>query len=189
MKIEEDTGIRVGDILVNAGILSSEVLQERLKVSQLLGQPLGHTLEQTGDVTRYQLSCAVQLRSLCLDNALSLESAIQAMKMVVLKDCFLEDALHSVGFVDASSWSAKLGELLSDAHAVTQTQLQEGLDIAFREGTPLGQILLRRGWVAPALIARALFMQKQIRAGRISRDEAIEQLRMASAKGVPSMEI
>jgi hypothetical protein len=187
--IEEETAVRVGDILVNAGILSADVLQERLKVSRLLGQPLGHTLEQTGDVTRYQLSCAVQLRSLCLDNALDLDAAVRAMKLVVSRDCFLEDALQEVGFVEASTWSAKLGELLSDASAVTQAQLQEGLDIAFREGTPLGQILLRRGWVAPSLIAQALSMQKQIRAGFISRDEAVEQLQVASARILNSTDL
>lgn len=181
--------LRVGDIFVQAGVVTPEVIEERLEVSKLLGQQLGQTLEQTGDVTRYQLVCAVQLQSLYLDGAINIDALIHAMRLVSFEEYFFEDALSAVGCVDETVWSTRLGELLSESGLVSEQQLSEALDISFREGAPLGQVLMRDGGLEPAVIARALAMQRQIRSGQITRDQAIRDLRQqGSPAPVPPAE-
>ncbi len=174
---EENKSLRVGDLLVKAGIIAPDVIEDRLEVSKVLGQPLGQTLEQTGDLTRYQLVSAIELQSLFLDSAISMDAAVQAIKLVVTENHFLEDALKKVGMVDSGSSSTRLGELLTDAAALSEEQLRESLDISFREGTPLGQVLTHKGWVSPSVIVKALSAQRLLRSGKTSREEAISELR------------
>jgi hypothetical protein len=180
--IEENKTVRIGDVLTGAGVLTAETLTERLEVAKLLGQPLGQTLVQSGDVTRYQLLCAVQLQSLCLDGVLSHKLAIDAMKLVHTEEAYLEDALKKVGFVEDEAWTAKLGGLLLQAELITDVQLTTALDLAFRDMTPLGQILVQHRFVTPQIIARALAVQRSLRNRDMSRAEAIEQLKAVAEK-------
>ncbi len=184
---EQGKPIRVGDILIKAGMLTPEIMNNRADTSKLLGQPLGQTLIQEGDVTRYQLMCVVQLQSLVSDGALSLDVAVRAMKLVHEDECFLEDALKSVGFVEDRMWKTRLGDLLVEAGTISEQQLKSALDTAFRDCTPLGQTFLRAGFVAPAIIGKALELQKRIRAKEIAREDAVNELRSLNEKEAPSV--
>jgi len=185
---EQTKPIRVGDILINAGMLTSEVMNNRAETSKLLGQPLGQTLIQEGDVTRYQLMCVVQLQSLISDGALSLDLAVSAMKLVHEDECFLEDALKDLGFVEEERlWKTRLGDLLVEAGIINEVQLKCALDTAFRDCTPLGQTFLRAGFVAPAIIGKTLELQKRIRSKEIAREDAVKELRSLHEKDTPSV--
>lgn len=184
---EQSKPVRVGDILISAGMLTSELMNNRADTSKLLGQPLGQTLIQEGDVTRYQLMCVVQLQSLISDGALSLDLAVSAMKKVHEDECFLEDALKGLGFVEDRLWKTRLGDLLVEAGIINEQQLKTALDTAFRDCTPLGQTFLRAGFVTPIIIGKTLALQKRIRAKEISREDAVSELRMLKENNAPSV--
>ena len=186
---EDNKSIRIGDILVGAGILSSEILDSRVDVARLLSQPLGQTLVQFGDVTNYQLISAVQLQSLCLDGVLPLDVAVEAMGLVRNSDCYLEAALEKVGFIDSNAGTTRLGELLVDAELVNQDQMTMALDIAFRECTPLGQVLFHLGLISPAIIVKSLAAQKRVRSGQLTRAEAVLELAALAKEASSVLEI
>ena len=185
---EESRALRVADLLVESGLLTAELLENRLEIAKQLGQPLGQTLIQTGDVTRYQLLCVIQLQSLCLDGALPADSAVEAMKLIAHEEYFLEDALAAVGCANDSMWTAKLGELLLHAGAISEQELKTALDIAFHDCSPLGQVLLRTGLARPSLIAKALGVQKRIRQRELTKAQAIDELKEFYAQEVPAVE-
>ncbi len=170
----------IGEMLTQAGILSSATLDRRLEAAQLIGQPLGLTLLQFGDLTELHLISVVQLQSLYLDGALSLEQALAAVKMVHKDNYCTEEALERLGFIEMAAWTSRLGELLVGAELLNEAAVYEALYHALKECRPLGHILVRRGMLKPVVIAAALSVQKRIRAGELSREDGLQQLRQSA---------
>ena len=174
--LEQNTQVRIGDVLTMAGILTIDELDERLEIARTIGQPLGQTLLQLGDLSKYQLRCIVQVQSLVVDGLLNQERAIDAVKIVVHDRQSLETALEAVGFTSDTAWSARLGQLLVDSGVITLKRLARGLVCSTNQCCPLGHALIQLGLLDPSLLALALDLQKDIRTGKKTRDQALQEL-------------
>ncbi len=175
-----DTGesLRIGKLLTEAGVIAAEALEERLELSKTIGQPIGQILLQSGDLTKYQLICTVQVQSLILDCALSRSSGIKVIAAICLNAADFGEALTQAGFELNDPVTCRLGELLVEAQLLSQERLMQALQTSFETLLPLGQTLVRQKFLRPDVIAKALILQTKVRAGVLSRDAAIEQLRV-----------
>lgn len=179
--LEGNTLILIGEVLTRAGILSSEQLQDRLEITKTIGQPLGQTLLQLGDLSKYQLRCVVQLQSLMGDGLLDEDKAVTATKLVCQDGCSLEQAFEKIGVVSESAWRSRLGQLLLDSGVLTRRRLARGLVVATRQCSPLGHCLIQLGLLDPSILSLALSLQRDVRTGRKTRDQALSELRASSA--------
>ncbi len=178
--IEQNTLVRIGDVLTLAGILTVGQLDDRLEIAQTIGQPLGQTLIQLGDVSKYQLRCIVQVQSLVGDGLIEQDKAVDAIRIVCRDGESLEAAFAKVGFVDDTAWSARLGQLLVDSGVLTRKRLARGLVCSTKQCCPLGHSLIQLGLLQPSVLSMALSLQKDIRTGRKTRDQALTELRGAT---------
>lgn len=171
--------IRVGELMVQAGLLTEEQLEDRLEMARTIGQPLGQILLRSKDVNRYQLICMLQIQSFILDRALTLHQGLEAIELVCSSGIELADALQSVGYnqEESNSFSFKLGEILLEANLINQLHLVDALTDSLHTSLPLGQILVQSGKIRPDVVAKALSIQKQVRCGKVTRKDGISKLR------------
>lgn len=168
--------IRVGELLVQAGMLTEEQLEDRLEMARTIGQPLGQILIRSKDLNRYQLICMLQIQSSISDGAITLLQGLEAVQLVCRNGVELGEALKNVG-LEIQSSTFKLGEILIGANLISQLQLVDALTDSLQSSLPLGQVLVQSGKVRPDVIAKALSIQKNVRGGKISREEGIGKLR------------
>lgn len=169
--------IRIGQLLLKAGILNEEQLDSQLSVAQTIGQPLGQILLQSGMITRYQLICAIQVQSMILDRVLTLDQGAEALRTVCVNDYDLGEACRQLGVNTDKAWTCKLGELLVRAGVIDARQLLDAIASSFQTSVPLGQTLVRSRKCRPDVIAAGLNLQTQVREGQIGVEEAVELLR------------
>ena len=170
--------IRVGELLVQAGMLTEEQLEDRLDMARTIGQPLGQILLRSKDLNRYQLICMLQIQSSILDGVITLAQGLQVVQLVCRNGIELGEALCTVGIDTFQSSTFKLGEILIEANLITQLHLVDALTDSLQSSLPLGQVLVQSGRIRPDVIAKALSIQKNVRNGKFTRSEGITKLRL-----------
>jgi hypothetical protein len=177
---EDKPQIRIGDLLMKAGILTSEYIKNALANFEQRGMPIGKVLVLSGYLTEQQLRTALEVQSLLNDGLLPLDVATAVLQIAHNDNIPLSEAFQKSGYVQPGDQQTnKLGQLLVAANIVSNKELEEALQTNIRTGLPIGHIFCFRGFVSQALICTALLAQQLIRRGMIGRDQAIAGLRTA----------
>jgi len=180
---EEKPQIRIGDLLMKAGILTSDYIKNALANFEQRGMPIGKVLVLSGYLTEQQLRTALEVQSLLNDGLLPLDVAVTALQIAHKEKVPLSEAFQRSGFVQPEDQQTnKLGQLLVEANIVSNKDLDEALQTNIRTGLPIGHIFCFRGFVSQALVCTALLAQQLIRRGMIERNQAIAGLRAASQR-------
>ena len=177
----EDTssGLKIGELLIAVGRLTTGDLTEAIQISRRMGVPIGRVLVMSGCVTEALLQQALKLQSLVKDKQVDQETGIAALKLVFNEGMELEAALKTFNWQpNKDAAGNKLGDLLIDSTIVTRGQLDRALEASFQSGMPLGGTLVLQGVLSPMLLPTVLHTQEQIREGKMTRDEAINQLKL-----------
>lgn len=175
--------VRIGDLLMQSGILTSEYIKEALANFEQRGLPIGKVLVLSGYLTEQQLRTALEIQSLLNDGLLPLDVAIGVLQISHKERVSLAEAFQLSGFVQPEDQQTnKLGQLLVAAGIVSNKDLEDALQTNIRTGLPLGHIFCFRGFVSQALVYTALLAQQLIRRGMINRDHAIAGLRAAALR-------
>lgn len=182
----EAGGVRLGDLLTQAGLLRPEELREAMQIAKHQSLPVGRVLIMSGFLSDGQLRAAVQAQSLLKDGVISLETVLQALAIVGREEMALEDAFRQLGLeVQQSQPTNKLGELLVEAEMITKEVLDQALAQSTQSGLPLGRILILTGAVVEPLLSSALNAQVLVRDHKITREQALQGLRAARERQIP----
>lgn len=178
--IESQNRIRLGELLVDAGVVSSADLTEAIQVSTRLNIPIGRVLLLSGLVSPVTLEAALESQPLLNEEKESRQNVIKALKEVDTTGKSLNKLLPSTGYGRAGEGSLgkdKLADLLLDSEIVSQDQLDQALSTSFEAGVPLGSALVLEGILSPSLFPSILQIQQRVRSGELSEDEAIEEVK------------
>ncbi|HEY9712478.1 MAG TPA: hypothetical protein V6C72_03350, partial [Chroococcales cyanobacterium] len=177
--------IRIGDLLMAAGILSSEYIKEALHNFEKRGLPIGKVLVLSGYLTEAQLRTALEVQSLLNDGLVPLEIATSVLSLSHQRGLSLAEAFQESGFVQPEDQQTnKLGQLLVSAGVVSNQQLDESLKTNVRTGLPLGHIFCFSGLASQHLVETALLAQNLIRRGLIERQAAIAGITAAHIREI-----
>ncbi|MBX9666411.1 MAG: hypothetical protein K2X93_02285, partial [Candidatus Obscuribacterales bacterium] len=170
--------VKLGELLVDAGIITSGDLTEAIQVSRRLGVPIGQVLLVSRCVTDNVLEAALEAQPLVKDGTLSRSSAIEALKKSHERDVPLRNVLDlNIIQEDNQQTSKRLAELLLDSDIVNQEQLDHALNTSFSSGMPLGSALVLEGVLSPSLFPSILRIQRNIREGKVGREEGINEIK------------
>lgn len=172
--------VKIGELLIEVGVLSSGDLTEAIQISKRMGVPIGRVLVMSGCVNEANLQYSLELQSLLKDGLVDWETGMKALKKVFSSHIDLQSALKELNWaprLDAAG--NKLGDLLIDSSIVTKNQLEKALETSFQSGMPLGGTLVLQGVLSPQLLPTVLHIQEQIRDAKLTRDEAIDTLKQA----------
>ena len=180
---EERKQIRIGELLMEAGIVASEYIKNALENFEQRGLPIGKVLVMSGYLTEQQLRTALEVQSLINDGLLPVPVAIQVLQLAHKDKSSLAEAFQKSGFVKPDDQQTnKLGQLLVGAGIVHAKELDEALQTNVRTGLPLGHIFCFRGGVSQSIIWTGLLCQQLVRKGMVTREMAIQCLKDANLR-------
>ena len=179
-KIEQNmpqNAVKLGDLLIRSGILTSQQLLESIELAKQTGTPIGRMLVMCGAVSENVLHGSVQIQSMLRENQLDLESGINLLMLVAKEDIPLQEALIRTGSkVEPKKSTVKLGELLVEGGFLLPDELDKFLADSADAGLPLGRIILLYGTISKESLSACLTAQVLVRDGKVSRENAIKAL-------------
>lgn len=172
--------VKIGELLIGVGALSSGDLTEAIQISKRMGVPIGRVLVMSGCVSEANLQQALEVQSLVRDGLCDVELGQNALSLVFNNKIPLQDALKSLNWTPKTdSAGNKLGDLLVDSNIVSRGQLDRALETSFQSGMPLGGTLVIQGVLSAQLLPTVLHIQEQIRDNKLTREGAIQTLQQA----------
>lgn len=175
---ENPRAIKLGELMIRAGVLTSQQLLEAIEYSKQTSMPVGKMFVMCGIVTENVLYSAVQLQSMVRDNQVDLENAIALLSMVYRQNLTLPQAMEQSGRNNQPKQPTfRLGEILCEAGFLGADELEKFLKDGQDSGLPLGRIILLYGSISKEMLSAALSAQVMVRDGKVSRDQAIKALK------------
>lgn len=166
----------IGELLVQWQLVSEKDRNAALTDARKLSLPLGLALRLHGAVDLELLHNAVTAQALLRDSVILPQHAREAMAVVIRKRIQFNLALDLLGIEVGSKKRCRLGELLTESETLNRELLKSRLACAKATGLPLGRVVCNLADVPKDVIDIALKVQAQVRAGTMSREEAINQL-------------
>jgi hypothetical protein len=180
------TDLRLGQLLVDLGLITKELLQHSIVMSVEMSLSVGRILIMSGWLTSAQLQWAVQLQSLLKDNIITMAVAHQVSELMSCSGMTIQRALNCAGQPGAlrvmETRATRLGDLLTEAELVSGTDFKEALLKAQTLGLPVGRYLLISGLITGPLLETVVNAQRFIRDGKISREKAILAIQQAARR-------
>ncbi len=169
--------VRVGELLVDAQIISSSEMTEAIQVSKRLGVPIGRVLMMSGSVRQDELAGSLQVQPLIREGQIPYDAAISALRRVhqlriSIADAFAQEDLRP----DIEDNPEYLGELLLDSNLVAPEDMERAIQTSMSSGIPLGSALVLQGILSPALFPSLQRIQKQLIEGVLTREEGIKEV-------------
>lgn len=181
--------IKLGELLQALGIVGSSQLADSVKLAVQVGLPLGRALVLSAHVSEEDLDCALEIQSLIRQQGLPLAVAIKAFNISREQTLPLHKGLELAGWDKVASGDvlpSRLGSLLFDAKFISREQLDEAQKTSYETGLPLGRMLCMMGMIKPDLLTKALDLQRLIRDGSMSHNQAVLAL---NSSGRPDLDM
>lgn len=177
--------VRLGDLLVRAGIIPQEVLTDAMRQAGTNTARVGEILLAMNCIQRKHLDMAIQAQDMIKDGSLDLYNAVRALRLAHRSGISFADALGRAGHTAPSAGGkdtnpvSQLGEFLIDAGILSTEQVEKARLKSNSTGLPLGRTLVLSGVLTETFLNAALNAQVLIRDGKVERDVAIKALNIA----------
>jgi len=179
--------IRIGELLVQAGMLTQAQLQEATRHAGAKRLQIGQILVMYGYLTAKDLQSALAAQSMVRDRSLDLNQALRSLKIAYKTASRFEDVVSNQSFAGSLKLpTGKLGELLLDAGVINSDQFFKAMDKSMTTGVPLGRTLVFEKLISDELLSAALDAQVRLRDQMLTREESIQSVQIAA--GIPLSE-
>jgi hypothetical protein len=178
-------GNELGELLLEAGVVSRADLDAALRQSRENKLPLGRCLVLARTITSALLASALTAQVLLRDGKITRKQALDALKAAARKHQTIESSLEEVGVFKANPTNVRVGELLTAAGLVTEGDKISAVEVGLTEGKPIGQVLLQAGTITNQQLQDALRLQEKVSAGNLTGAQASDVLRQANTRRVP----
>ncbi len=164
-------GARLGELMVGSGQLSEDEISKFLKVSNYSGLPLGRILLLLDRVSENALGSTLRLQHDIRVGGLEVDTGLALIRESVKREPITRTD------------NLLLGELLSHAGILKDSEVAVALDIAAANSKMVGEVLTEHGWISDTVLDKALSLQKRARSKEISLDDAISTLKGQAETG------
>jgi hypothetical protein len=172
-------GYRLGDLLVNAGVVTSSDIVEALQVSKRLHTPLGRVLLASECLDEANLKAALEAQASVRHGA-SLDSATESLKLSVDKSIPYCEAAKEVDHRNGPVyWCQTVGVLLTDAKVVTAEQLARATTTSLEESVALPLVLVRENVLTTDFLQFVDKIYNELLELKVSRYEFVSRIQEA----------
>ena len=178
-------GSELGELLLEAGVVTRTDLDNALKQSRENKLPLGRCLVLSRSLTSALLASALTAQVLLRDGKITRKQALEGLRAAQKKHQTIESSLEEVGVFKANPSNVRVGELLTAAGLVTEGDKISAVEVGLVEQKPIGQVLLQSGMITNQQLQDSLRLQEKVSAGNLTGAQASEVLRQATARRVP----
>ena len=168
--------LRLGDLLVQAGLLTQGQMAEAVRSSRNKRMQIGQVLVMNGLLSPRDLQSALEAQSMLRDKSVELNEALRCLKIAYKVGVPFKDILTEYTSPKRSQTS-KLGELLVESGLITYEVLARAVEQSYATGLPLGRMLVLQKTITNEVLTSALDLQVRVRDDMLGRAEAIAALR------------
>jgi hypothetical protein len=172
----------LAQLLLDARLITKEQVQQASWNCAKNYLPLGRNLMLSGAVSPSVLTSALNALVLIRDGKVSRPIAIEAIATVSAMKISLEEALELPD--NACGNHVRLGELLTAAGIISESDASNAVENALLNGCTIGQVLLESQLLTALVLDSALKAQGLIDEGRLGKQQAAELLRQVLEKQI-----
>ncbi|MBX9691567.1 MAG: hypothetical protein K2Z81_04225 [Cyanobacteria bacterium] len=169
--------VRIGRILLDAGLINAEKLQSALDKAKTLDQPIGKVLTQSQLISEKNLQSALLAQSMIQEGVVEERLAIQALKDSARSGQSFGELL-SQKRAESEKSSLSLEDLLLESGMVSAARLQEAKKKSKDSGIPIGQCLVMVHAITFSHLNQTFECLRLFHQGVVSRTSAIKALSM-----------
>lgn len=173
--------IKLGELLVLAGLLSESDLMNVLEIGLVNQRPLGEVLTQSGYITSNVLTAALRFQEMVASGTLSPLQAAEALGQVHAKGVSIAQSVAELGLLRSEPHETiRLGELLALAGFVTADDITKAVELSSKNSALIGKMLLVTGMIDEPTLHAALRCQFLLREGFLKPEQAIIALNLCA---------
>ena len=176
--------IRLGELLILAGILTESDMMNAVELSLTREEPLGAVLIQLGLITTDQLRLALRLQESISEGSIDVQSATDTLLMETGNSLIPKLTDIEPDFPPKRSRLAeqndapklRIGELLKLCGFVLEEEIQSSIALARDYPSVLGRMLVVNGYIDESTLLAALRCQFMVRNKLISVEQAVSAM-------------
>jgi tetratricopeptide (TPR) repeat protein len=177
---------KLGDLLVESGLITKQQLQSALGQSEETGLPFGRLLVLGGTLTEQMMTAALNAQSALASKKTTREQAIKSLRSSVRRTGTNQTAPAERDFYQLPDRkSVLLGELLVDAGSISKAQLNNAIEISINKGQSLGQVLQELKLISETVLKHTLEVQEMVMANKCSTADAAKIVQMVDRDKLP----
>ena len=175
---------RLATLLLDAGIVNQEQVDEALQVGYKIGIPVGRMLVISGVVNHSIIARALEVQVMLREGKMSHSQAVELLKSESLRVLPVEQTAEQRGLSrQDQNKKVRLGELLMLSGILTESDMLNVLEIGLTRPKPLGDILIEMGIITKTVLETALKLQNMISQGEIDIRSAANTLQQLPTAG------
>lgn len=161
---------KLGELLIEAGLVSRAQLDAALVQGDSTGLPLGRVLVTNGWLSEQLLSSALNAQILVRDRRVSRDQAISSLRAALERQVPIEQTLAETGVsLHLANETVRLGELLVMAKLLDEEKLMQAVELGLVNEQPIGQVLVKNGMVSETVLQTALAIQSMVTKGELRK--------------------
>jgi len=162
----ETRATRIGDLLIEADIVSADNFNEALNKAQILGLPVGRFLLISGLVAEPLLETVINAQRLVREGKILRDDAIIAIRRTAERHKNNQLSV-TAEYARMPLRAMRLGDLLTLAGIVTEAHIEHAVEFGLRCNIPVGQVLVDLEILSPYILEVALTLQSLVTRGSL----------------------
>src|SRR5579885_1769174 len=169
--------IKVGRLLMSAGLISPAALQDALTIADDLQTQIGKVLTSSQQISERDLQSALLAQSMLVEGLIEEHTAIEALKLAANEGIAYQDALEMLQQVGKHSpLVGELEELLLSSGIASAAHVEEAKRMSVENKLPLGRNLISTRGITLTHLDHVFECLKLMSEGRITKQSAIRAL-------------
>lgn len=176
---------RLGELLLEAGIISPDVLTHGLSIAKRAAMPIGRVLVMSGHVSDLDITCAVQTQSSIRDGSIDAKLARELLRFSHVHQVSIDEAYKLNGIGRSLGPLSRLGKLVLAAGVVDESGLRCAIKHSQSTGLPIGRALVSLDLLSEQLHLVCLNLQILLRDSRITFLDSVRVLQSMHTDKTP----
>lgn len=167
---------RLGEIFLEAGIISPDVLEQGLLIAKRATMPLGRVLIMSGHVSELDVDCALVTQVSIRDGAIDVRMAKELLRFAHVHQVTINEAYRLNGIVRGIGPLSRMGKLVLAAGLVDDVGLKCAMRHSKSTGFPLGRALVALNIIGKSTLFDCLDLQILMRDRQLTFLQAVRVL-------------
>lgn len=177
---------RIGELLVAAGAIETEVLNKVLQIAKSSKTLIGRTLVSVGQIDEPRLQAALYLQALIRQRSINAVMAVRALTLVWNYRLSAQEALTRLGWKENTeeidTHENEFAQFLLDCGLITAQVLATAEQQSIENHLPLGRCLVVNRYVTQNRLESVLILLGLVKDNLISLDDAAALIKQSIVK-------
>lgn len=183
---------KLGELLLEAGLIDREQFAKSMQRSLSTGLPLGRILVLNSALPEAVLTHALELQVRVRDGMTSREEAVEALAAAggTFANMSQEETIRidTILVAPPRKKGIRLGELMVMAGLLAETDVMNALELGLMQDMRIGEVLVGQGYISTELLDAALELQRKVDEDKMQPAEAAEILSKVRSAGLDVQE-